>query len=164
MIKGRNFKSQSTIEFVVSFLIVIMLFLLFIDTALYWKDVYSVETVANQIMARAELADTDSSPDLDAKCQAVANVASDALEVNSAILPAWGIKFGGLNNTGNLYYIANEPGQNVGGSPRIAMSFNCKDAADDKYELTVAFRHFGILLFTRGVNIVSSANSSTIKY
>ncbi len=127
---------------------VMLLFFLILDAAMYWRNNWQVETAANEIMAKLQLAQGD-------KCS------------QETVLPVLHGQFRVLTFTctnPSLNIISCSSSEMLEGTPKFLFQADCADASKNNIRITLSQRYKGALIFRTPITIFSSPNAEIQKF
>lgn len=153
-----NTKAQATIEFTLVFIVLLALFLALIELGLFWKGRYSAETVANEMLANAQLASIP--PVGSTSCEA-ADVALEVLKHRGGLFLLDSQDFMKEQDGMSFAFMSADK---VFGEPKLVLNVNCENIREGQLELSLIYRYHGMLVYSGGINIQSVVNASSQKY
>ncbi len=141
-------KAQTIIEFSAAFIMLILLLFIILDAAMYWRSNWQVETAANEIMAKLQLAPGD-------KC------------LEETVLPVLQNQFKDFTFTclnPSAKIISCKSSAELEGASKFIFQADCADSAKNNIRITLSQRYKGALIFRKPITIFSSPNAQIQKF
>lgn len=143
-------KSQSGIEFLVVFSILMVFFIIVADIALFFKEIYSTQAVADEALARL----------------VSARQCGNAALVRPSLITAIENYHSGFRGLVRLNYTGNTTAGTYtsdDANRRFIFSVRCRNT-NTPSSIVFTYRHYGLFMFLNGKYITSNVSTNTTFY